>query len=383
MASLNAALEGGRNSFNLVRLAAAGAVVVSHSFALRHGDIVGEPLSASTPYTLGQHAVNVFFVLSGVMVSRSWDLNPSLTRFALARGLRIYPGLLVCGLITALVLGALGTAAPLGAYFTDRDTLLYPLLVAVRFNQAGLDAVFTEGTKPGAVNASLWTIKYELAAYGLFAAAAALGLVRRRAAVLAALLVLAAAVIGLDLTGLGESRPGLEAPGRFFLSFALGLAAYAYRERVALRWDVLAGLATLAIASRGLAVQEPAFILFTGYGALVLGSRVMPNLSAWAGRTDLSYGLYLYAWPIQQLLLQHWPAMEVPAHIALSLTGSLACAALSWPLVERPALALKARVGAKQPGPGVSPAEPRHTVPGADILPVGSPRSPALGARVG
>ena len=367
MVALACTLENRTNSFNAVRLAAAAAVVVSHSFALLRGEIVGEPLSALTPYTLGQHAVNVFFVLSGVMVSRSWALNPGLTRFALARALRIYPGLIACGVVTALVFGALGTAAPLSAYITSRDTLLYPIEVTLWFNQASLDEVFAAGTKPGAVNASLWTIKYELAAYVLFGLAAALGLIRHRAVVILALAALTLAVIVLDLTGLEEARPSLVPPGRFFLSFALGLAAYAYKDRLQLRWDVLAGLAMVAFASRGFAIEKPAFILFTGYGALVVGGLVIPTVSAWTGRTDLSYGLYLYAWPIQQLLLHHWPSMALPIHIALSLALSLASAALSWPLVERPALNLKTRASRRSPA-----------VPGEAVIQVGGQGAPAL-----
>lgn len=355
MATLGSALEAETNTFNAVRLAAAAAVVVSHSFALFYGDIVGEPLSAATPYTLGQHAVNVFFVLSGVMVSRSWALNPDLWRFALARALRIYPALFVCGLVTAFGLGLLCTRAASGAYLTDLDTLFYPLKALLWFNQAGLDEVFQAGTKPGAVNASLWTIKYEIAAYLLFMAAAWIGLVRRPAFAAAAVLATTLFVVGLDLSGLGESRPGLVPPGRFFLSFALGIAAYAFRDRLALRWDVAAGLVVLAFLSRGTVLDKPAFILLTGYAALVAGARVIPGLSVWTGRTDLSYGLYLYAWPVQQLLLHHWPAMSLSLHIALSLALSLGFAALSWPMVERPALALKSRLGRRRRGGMPSP----------------------------
>lgn len=113
------------NSFNAVRLLAAFSVVVSHSFLLVIGQTAAEPLS-STPYTLGQHAVNVFFVLSGLMLSRSFALQPNWKTFALARALRIFPGLFICAAVVAWMLGPFGTQLRLAEYFHDGHTLTYP-----------------------------------------------------------------------------------------------------------------------------------------------------------------------------------------------------------------------------------------------------------------
>lgn len=342
-------LEDEQNSFNLVRLAAAVAVVVSHSCALIIGEIAGEPLSGVTPYTLGQHAVNVFFVLSGVMLSRSWDLNPDLWRFVLARLLRIYPALAACGFVVALLLSPLGTERPLGSYLGDRDTLLYPLRILFEFNRAKLDEVFTGGTlKPGSINASLWTIKYELAAYALFAAAAATGVVRRPAFAVAFLLGTALAVIALDLNGLAERVPSAVPPGRFFMSFALGIAAYTFRAHIPLGYHCLAAVVALAVSAHGTVLEKPAYIVLAGYAALYLGSFVVQRASVWAGRTDLSYGVYLYAWPIQQLLLFQVPGIGLAPHIAVSLLVSAALAAVSWRYVEKPSLLLKRAAGSRR-----------------------------------
>jgi hypothetical protein len=113
-----------QNSFNLVRLAVAIAVVASPSCALIIGEIAGEPLSGVTPYTLGQHPVNVLFLLCGVRLSRSWAFNSDLWRFVLARLLRTYAALAARGVVVALLLASLWTELPLGFYLTDRDTLL-------------------------------------------------------------------------------------------------------------------------------------------------------------------------------------------------------------------------------------------------------------------
>lgn len=118
-ATLGIIMEPGRNNFGLLRLAAAGSVVVSHAFYVATGDGSAQPLTGLTRYNLGQHAVHVFFVLSGLLVAGSLDRAPSLTAFVLARATRIIPGLAVCVLVTAFFLGPLVSTLPLMDYFNS------------------------------------------------------------------------------------------------------------------------------------------------------------------------------------------------------------------------------------------------------------------------
>lgn len=104
------------NNFSLIRLLAAASVVISHAVYLGTGDRV-EPLSGITRYNLGQHAVNVFFIMSGLMVAGSLDGSASLAHFVVARALRIFPALAVCAVLTAFLLGPWVTSLPLSGYF--------------------------------------------------------------------------------------------------------------------------------------------------------------------------------------------------------------------------------------------------------------------------
>lgn len=340
--TLGAVVEGERNSFNAVRLLAAAAVLVSHSFALTRPLHEPEPLLGITPYTLGQHAVNIFFVLSGLMLSRSYALDPHLGRFAAARVLRVFPGLIACGVVVAAVIGALSTPLPLASYYTDPATLAYPLRVAVEFNRAPLPRVFDQGIDAGSPNLSLWTIKYELIAYAGFIVGATVGAVQRNAVSLLVLALCIAGVIGLQLSpGLVERWPALVPQGRFFMSFMLGVVAYQHRRRIPLRWSWLAAMLIVVMATHETTLEQPTYITFIGYLALLLGGVTMPSLSRLTRRTDLSYGLYLYAWPVQQMLLHRWPGLDTGLHILSSLGIALPLAALSWLVVERPALGLK------------------------------------------
>ena len=108
-----------RNSFSLVRLTMAVAVLVSHSYFFVSGTSAAEPLHDITGHSLGEHAVQVFFFLSGILVMQSFIKSGSLIDFATARALRIFPGLFVCVLVTALVLGPIVSNANPSSYFTS------------------------------------------------------------------------------------------------------------------------------------------------------------------------------------------------------------------------------------------------------------------------
>src|SRR4051794_6131033 len=106
------------NNFTLLRLALALAVIVSHAFGVTTGSVANEPLTRSTGFTLGEHAVDGFFAVSGFLVTMSF-VRRGWRDYALARALRIVPGVVVATLVTALVVGAALTTLPLGQYLAD------------------------------------------------------------------------------------------------------------------------------------------------------------------------------------------------------------------------------------------------------------------------
>lgn len=340
--TLGALLTSGQNSFNLVRLLAALSVVISHSFQLLAG-VSAEPL-AWMPYTLSQQAVNIFFVLSGMLLSLSIAHNPSWDRFLSARALRILPGLFFCGVIVGWLIGPFATTRSLTEYFFDAHTIFYPILSVVLFDKAALQDVFMKSSQPGSVNAPLWTIKYELLAYIAFSILVVAGLLSRCVVVLAACVVLGSLLTIAELRG---EFPGGSAI-RFGFCFSLGVIAYQYKTVVRLRSKVIAILLLLALATNGTFGGPVLSILFFAYLSLYAGKIIIPRLSSFCHKTDLSYGIYLYAWPIQQLLIERYPRdMSALEHIPLSLVMVLPFAFFSWFLVEKPALSLKFKLRSK------------------------------------
>lgn len=119
------AAHGRDNNFNLIRLLAALAVMVSHSFALALGGGSFEPFRSSLGMSPGMIAVDVFFATSGFLVTASLLSRRNPIEFIRARGLRIFPGLLVVLALTVFVLGPVFTSLPLSTYFTEWETYRY------------------------------------------------------------------------------------------------------------------------------------------------------------------------------------------------------------------------------------------------------------------
>ncbi|MGQ7793838.1 acyltransferase family protein [Faunimonas sp. B44] len=341
-------LDPDRNAFNLVRLAAALCVIVSHAFVIVGGRGTAQPLALLTPFTLGQHAVNVFFVISGLTVAASLDRTPDVLRFIAHRCLRIFPALLAFGLVFAFAIGPFVTGSDLATYFGSADTLGYPFAVPVLLSHApGPEGVFLTTPLAGAVNVPLWTIEYELLAYAGLATLFALGLLRNGRVLVGLIALCAAALVGVKAApDILRMWSGALHPPLFGLTFLLGVAAYRWRDRVVLSPWLLALLLVAAVALGGTAVGPVAYVALAAYGALYLGTLPMGALARWTRRTDISYGTYIYGWPVQQTLVVIFPGWGLVPLMCAALAAAPLAGFLSWSLVERRALALKKRLPA-------------------------------------
>lgn len=304
------------NNFNLIRMAAAFAVLVSHSFALTQG-IDAQP--AIHGIRLGAFAVDVFFVTSGYLVTASVMRRP-VVEFVAARMLRIYPALIVAVSLTVLV-AYLHTGDVAFDYWV-RNALLVP-------GAPGTIAGVFEHNPSAGVNGSLWTLPYEVRMY---AALLVLWLATRRwflytTPALAALCLAAELVLRWPLTHLA------------WMFFA-GASLYVLNARVSFPIAAtLLALATLALIDAF--SFRLAYLLYLPY--IVIVAAHVPGLTAYNRLGDYSYGLYIYAFPVQQV----WVAAGVTnplAVLALATITTLPLAVLSWHLVERRALGLKDRV---------------------------------------
>lgn len=337
--TLSECLEGRENNLDFLRFAAATGVIVSHSVPLGAGPKGGsEPLTVFThgQVSLGLVCVAVFLVISGLLITRSWERSRDVRSFLLARTLRIFPGLAVSLLLTTFVLGAAFTTLPLGEYFSAPDTYTFLLrnftLVDPQWNLPG---VFEGNVYPGAVNGSLWTLKYEVGFYLLVLGLGVTGLLRKE-------LALAGWCVTAVLSFLHIGRLGFWPV--LGLYFGGGLVLYLWRERVRMSPWLAAACVVVLIASSMAGKGLPVAIGSCG-AYLVLYLAFLPGrLSHFGRHGDFSYGLYIYAFPVQQAVTAVLGGpMPWWWNATLSLAFTLLLGMMSWRYIEKPAISLRHR----------------------------------------
>lgn len=340
--SLADAAVGRDNNVLALRYLAAAAVILFHSFALTDR-WTEEPLWARLPpLNLGIVGVAAFFVLSGMLVTQSWVARPTLKAFLAARALRIYPALVAATLVTIALAGA-SIAAPWREQLASPDTWRY--LVRTATAVGGIDTLpgaFAANPFPQAVNGSLWTLPVEVRLYLLVALAGFVGLLVRPRAWLAA----CAGLVALALTWPAgvPLEPNTEGARLAAFLFLLGSLACAWRRRLPLSLPVAAALLAAIVVDPGGAMRGgPGFAVALAYLVLVAGWHPALRFERFARAPDWSYGLYVYAFPIQQTIVRLDPDIAPLRLFFASFAATLIAAALSWRLLEAPALRLKSR----------------------------------------
>ncbi len=349
-------LHGRDNNFHLVRMVAATLVLVSHSWPLT--GTPGEPLERFADFSLGHLGVDLFFIVSGFLVTGSLVARGSLVRFGAARVWRIFPALIANAFGTAFVIGPFVTTWTLDRYFSAWETWRFalqnscPFPLGVRW---WLPGVFRGNPGGPAVNGALWSLPWELTMYVMLAgvgACVAWRVAKRAGASLETLVPVIAitATAGhalneaMGLTQRFEIVQGLRLTALFFTAASLQLM----RDRVPLRGAfallalvLLPGVLFLKGASLGL---YPFLLCY-----LVLWCALVPGglLVHYRRLGDYSYGLYLWQFPIQQCLIRALPGLGPGQLIALSFPSTLVLAMLSWRFVEAPALERKPAMEAR------------------------------------
>lgn len=332
---------GGRdNALNFVRLVLAVLVIVSHSVPIG-GYADGLGAASGTITGFGEWAVRAFFAISGYLIVGS-RLRTTLSGYLWRRFLRILPGYWVMLFVVAFGFAPVSTLLEPGAVFSARDALDY----VVRSLFLYRPAYEIQGTLVSvpfhAWNGSIWTLFYEFLAYVTVAILFAPRWVRERGAVISPALLLVAVIALPAMEGPLEVTTNLYLHavrlGAYFLG---GVTLYFWRDRITVSKPAL--LASIAVSlllmygipEVGIYVAQ----LPLAATVLMLGAQLPIGLGS---KNDLSYGMYIYAFPVQQtvtLLLDG--AIGFVAHVVIATALTVPVAALSWLLVERPALRLK------------------------------------------
>jgi peptidoglycan/LPS O-acetylase OafA/YrhL len=355
------------NNFDQVRLFGAILVIYGHAFALTGVPVPGFAVNAVS--TIG---VKIFFSISGYLVALSWLNDPNVARFMMRRLLRLMPALIMVVLLSAFVMGPIVTRLSLAEYFGNPQTYFYLKNIALFINYY-LPGVFETNIYPGAVNGSLWSLPAEFAMY-----------------------LLTPVLIGI--TSLLAGRAAFAVVGVIFIVGAYWLTSIAPQFRLVIYatdvWSWLsvapyfvmgmlyavcrldrffniyigaAGLFALAIFETSAPVKEAMLLLILPYFSLSFGTGFAPALRKVTRGADLSYGLFLYGFPIEQILRLKFAAVMGPwKTFVLATVISAGLAYVSWYWIEKPALGWKPRAKKR---------EPIEVAPQTGDMPVSAPYS--------
>ncbi len=336
------------NNFNLLRLVAAFFVIITHSYALL-GLPENDALNRLTHglVSFSQLGLYSFFVISGFLVYASLVRSTSISSFFKKRALRIFPALVGVVLCTMFIVGPLVTNLTTRQYFSTTETYRYLGGLTLYRIIYTLPGVFTDNPYPRAVNGSLWTLPYEWTCYVVFALA--YFLVRKNPRLALMLMVLGALAIR-TLVGryqVAQVIPFLHLDVRqmmfFGALFTLGALAYELRTMVQFRGGIAVSLLGLILVVSGSKVGLYVLILTLPYVVLSLATVRLPNaITRLITRADYSYGFYIYAFPVGQILVKIFgQRLSVVELVLATILMTAPWAIASWYLIEKPALSLK------------------------------------------
>lgn len=332
------------NNFDLIRLLASIGVFLSHGSFFYNGELFS---FLGNTQSLGSISVCVFFVISGYLINESLKRNSEIKNFFIKRFFRIFPALWLAAFFSVYVVGFFSSKDHLSNYFyrTDVWNVFSRYFFAIA-DEHQIIGVFENNIFPRAINGSLWTIKYEILMYVLLLF---VFLIFYKFRTIAYAMVLSGAALAYVWYGASlQVAVGvlvLKDIVFFVLCFFYGAIlsgwqAAQWRSAGLVLGAVMAGAAATWAEDRF--VKDVCLVLCVGMGVLVAAFK----LPGFPLRHDISYGVYIYAFPLQQWVTEIALAHQWSKAVCmfLSLLAVLVCAWLSWVCVERKCIALGQRL---------------------------------------
>lgn len=327
------------NNFDFIRFMASVLVIESHSTQLTGIGISYVKLLTKS-VSLGNLCVDVFFMVSGYLILASYLRISNTRNYLIARALRIYPGLIIAVLITSLVIVPFIIPTTLEDYYKDHSTWLYLLNAIMPLSEmiSNING-FNTGTHniySPVVNGALWTIGWEIKCYFLIIILSLVQLLRHRLVILIstiALLLLYNFYYNIDAF-------------RFYSLFMTGMCFYLFRDKIAFNNKLLTilSVSSLIISCYFGVIFDVIFAISGGYLLFSFAFNPKVKLNNFGKYGDFSYGIYLYGFFIQQILIiLNNGKMDNVLNFILALPIAILCGILSYYLIEKPCIRLKTR----------------------------------------
>ncbi|WP_150464660.1 acyltransferase family protein [Francisella sp. XLW-1] len=326
------------NQLNFLRFFAAFLVLYGHGYVLY----------GLTPNTILSHTLGLamFFSISGYLISYSWDRDPSFKRYFARRSLRIFPALIIMLLITTLLLGPIVTTLPISEYFSSSITWYYILNNSFLHIQYYLPGVFENAHVKNAMNGSLWSLPVEFFCYILVAA---IGFIfRKKAKYLALLLLIITIILTLAWDHLFKSQivfyyTDVHSAVIVSCFFWMGATLHHFKLNKLFSFEgFVIGLLIIIFMYQfnNNILNEILKIIILPYLVLAFGFSNANKLSIF-NKADYSYGIYIYAFPIQQSIIYIFPNLSFTMYMITSAFCTLAMSVFSWHCIEKHILKYK------------------------------------------
>lgn len=335
------------NNFDFLRLFAASLVIIAHSpIILGSSSLPWDPIQAFFGISMGRFGVLMFFIISGFLIAMSWEKKKNIVDFALGRVLRIYPAAIVIVLLSVFVLGPLLTTFSIDEYFSNDLTKQYIQDVTLYRMYYFLPGVF-ELNPISSINGSLWTLPYEFTCYIFLAILGLIKVISKKQIMLIAFvaLLLIQVLFSVEINKIVIPIIGIDFKTFYslFLYFISGSVFYVFREHIKLNILVAVLSAVILYGFKDTSISlYLSFILLTYIIMFVAFYKPLP-FQKFGQYGDFSYGLYLYAFPVQQLIVYFFgDSISLFSMILLSFLFTFPFAYFSWNAIEKPSLKLRA-----------------------------------------
>jgi len=319
-------------------------VIISHSAEMIDGTRSREPLTRLFgTLSFGGFGVDIFFLISGYLITKSYLSSRNLY-YLIKRANRIYPGFLVAYIVSIFIVAPLAGIKLSSLTPADWGDTIYR---AFRLGMPGLQGAFAS-EHYHLLNSPMWTISYEFRCYLFVMLIGALGIYKRRSAFLALPVVFLGLYIfvfygpqlSLGTNFVTQLLIGdLESFFRFMFVFACGASFYLFEDKIKYTGiGAIVSTLALALCMFSAKLAEPALCTLGAYSLFYLAFKAKHvNIN---NSYDISYGVYLYAWPIAALTILYHPAVTPVPLFCVTLILALIAGTISWFLVEKPAARL-------------------------------------------
>jgi peptidoglycan/LPS O-acetylase OafA/YrhL len=335
-----------QNNFDFIRVSAAVLVFMEHAWPIFTGSPVPFDLCRLLfGYSYGATGILIFFSLSGFLVAHSYLTTQHWLKFLIKRFLRIWPALAVNIMFTILVLGMLFSTLSVNNYFIHPETWQYFQNIFIFRTYYTLPGVFESSLHSNSVNGSLWTIPYEFTCYIILSFLFLLNFIRKKwvftcmsMLVWIVYLIFQDKVDGMTIPLVGITLRSLMLPLIFFLS---GVCFYLWRNAIVLNSFTMMICCEVMLGVMVGWFPRELMIIVLPYLVFMFAFSPRIRLQHFGKYGDVSYGFYLYAYPVKKCFAAMAPGWPFAVLFIASFITTFILAFASWHLGEKPCLKLK------------------------------------------